>query len=329
MPKFGYLLPTREIVLSSENETSLTAKTETEVIGLARRAEALGIDGVWVGDSVLAKPRLEPLSTLAAIASVTDAVDLGTAVYLPTLRNPVHVAHLTATIDQISGGRLGLGIGVGIGADVQREYENLGIDFDTRGARMDELLEIVNGLWEGDPVSFAGEFFDLEQASIGFGPTRKPPIYIPTAAFDPSEGFPISIRDRLLSYGDGWLPIGVSPPAYEASLDRIHSLLREADRNPDSFEPAVYLDMVISETEADALEEVRSFYERYYPERDRLTDEAIQARGAFGPPEDVANTIDAYEDAGVENVIVRFTTRDQRTQLRRFADVVRCGSSRY
>lgn len=323
MPRFGYLLPTRGIVLSSEDETTLSAKTESEVIGLARRAEAMGLDAVWVGDSVLAKPRLEPLSTLAAIAGATDAVDLGTAVYLPTLRNPVHVAHLTATVDQLSGGRLNLGIGVGIGVDVEGEYENLGVDFGTRGARMDELLEIVTGLWEGEPVTFAGEFFDLEEASIGFGPSRKPPIYIPTAAFDPSEGFPISIRDRLVRYGGGWLPIGVSPSAYEASLERINSLLVEADRNPDAFDPALYLDVVIHEDEATALDEAREFYDRYYPAWDRLSDEEIRARGAFGPAEDVANTIEAYDEAGVETMIVRFTTPDQRTQLRRFADVVR------
>lgn len=323
MSKYGYLLPTRGVVLSSNTEATLTAKAESEVIGLARRAEAMGFDSVWVGDSVLAKPRLEPLSVLAAVAGATDAVELGTAVYLPTLRHPAHVAHMTATVDQISGGRLNLGIGVGIGPDVEREYANLGLDFGTRGARLDELLAIMTSLWNGQSVDFKGEFFRIEGASIGFGPTRDPPIYMPTAAFDPSHGFPQSIRHRLVEYGAGWLPIGVSPESYAASLERINSLLTQADRDPNTFDPAYYLDAVIAEDENTAIQEARMFYDKYYPAWDDLSDEEIRPRGAFGPVENLTTTLDAYHEAGVKNLIVRFTARDQRTQLMRFADIVR------
>lgn len=323
MPRYGYLLPTRGIVLSSEDGTTLAAKAEADVIGLARRAEAMGFASVWVGDSVLAKPRLEPLSTLAAVAVATDGIDLGTAVYLPTLRNPVHVAHMTATVDQLSGGRFGLGIGVGIGPDVEREYANLDIDFGTRGARMDELLEIVTGLWDGGRIDYDGEFFSLEDASIGFSPTRKPPVYIPTLAFDPSDGFPRAIRDRLVAHGDGWVPAGISPETYAESLTRIRSLLSEADRDAEPFDPAYYIDVVIDEDEEAAIEEARAFYDRYFPEWDRLSEAEIRSRGAFGPAENVAATLDAYDEAGVETVIVRFTARDQRDQLRRFADIIR------
>lgn len=323
MTKYGYLLPTRGIVLTSDDASTLTSKVESDVVGLARRAESMDFDSVWVGDSVLAKPRLEPLSTLAAVAMATDAVDLGTAVYLPTLRNPVHVAHLTSTVDQLSGGRLGLGIGVGIGPDVEAEYRNLDHDFGTRGARMDELLDVVTRLWEGGPVDYDGEFFQLDAASIGFSPARNPPIYIPTAAFDPSDGFPTSIRERLVAYGDGWLPIGLSPDTYATSLDRIHSILAEAGRDPDSFDPAFYLDAVIDDDETAAIEEAREFYDRYYPAWDRLSDEEVRDRGAFGSAAELAETLEAYTAAGVENLVVRFTARDQRTQLRRFTDVVR------
>lgn len=323
MPTYGYLLPTRGVVLSSDDATTLTARVESDVVGLARRAEATDFESVWVGDSVLAKPRLEPLSTLAAVAGATDAVDLGTAVYLPTLRHPVHVAHAAATVDQLSGGRLTLGIGVGIGADVEREYADLGLDFETRGARMDELLDVVTRLWEGDAVDYDGEFVQLSDASIGFCPARSPPIYVPTAAFDPSAGFPAPIRDRLVTHGDGWLPIGVSPATYAESRAAIRSLLAEAGRDPDAFDFAYYLDAVVDEDEAAALDEARAFYDRYYPAWDRLSDEEIRARGAFGPAATLAATLDAYEEAGVETVIVRFTARDQRAQLRRFADVVR------
>ena len=321
MPSYGYLLPTRGSVLSSDTKSTLAAKTESDVLGLARRAERSGFESVWVGDSALAKPRLEPLSTLAAVATATDAVDLGTAVYLPTLRDPVHVAHQTATVDQISGGRLSMGIGVGIGPDVEAEYATLGLDYEARGARMDELLDVVTDLWSGEAVDYDGDFFELEDASIGFEPAVKPPIYVPTAAFDPSDGFPAPIRDRLVAHGDGWLPIAVSPETYAESLVEIRRLLSEADRDPATFDAAYYLDVVIDEDEDAALQEAREFYDRYYPEWDRLSDDEIRARGSFGPAETLVDTLEAYDDAGVEKMIVRFTARDQRAQIGRFSDI--------
>lgn len=322
MPKYGYLLPTRGIVLTSDDAPTLAAKVESNILGLAQRAETIGFQSVWVGDSVLAKPRLEPLATLAGVASVTDAVDLGTAVYLPPLRDPIHVAHHTATVDQLSGGRLALGIGVGIGADVEAEYANLDLEFSTRGKRMDELLEVLTGLWTGEAVDYTGEFFQLSNASIGFEPARKPPVYIPTAAFDPTDGFPAGIRDRLVTYGDGWMPIALSPDDYAASLERVYELLEDAGRETASFDPAYYIDAVIDEDESAAIDEARDFYDRYYPAWDRLSDDEVRARGQFGPAADLVDTLDAYDEAGVETMIVRFTATDQRTQLRRFADLM-------
>jgi hypothetical protein len=103
MPSHGILLPTRASVQSSSDRPTLTARTAGDVVGLAQRIEALGFESVWVGDSVLAKPRHEPLTTLSAVAAATEAVELGTSVYLPPLRDPVHIAHQAATLDQLSG----------------------------------------------------------------------------------------------------------------------------------------------------------------------------------------------------------------------------------
>jgi hypothetical protein len=92
MASHGFLLPTRNSVMTSDDAATLTAKTNSDGVGLAERAESAGFDSVWVGDSVLAKPRHEPLTTLAALATATESVSLGTAAYLPPLRHPVHVA---------------------------------------------------------------------------------------------------------------------------------------------------------------------------------------------------------------------------------------------
>ena len=104
-PKVGYLLPTREAVMEGRPDAQ-------PLLALAEQAEALGYDSVWIGDSVLARPRHEPLTMLAAVAGRTQHVQLGTAVLLPVLRNPVLLAHQAATLDQASNGRLILGIGI-------------------------------------------------------------------------------------------------------------------------------------------------------------------------------------------------------------------------
>jgi alkanesulfonate monooxygenase SsuD/methylene tetrahydromethanopterin reductase-like flavin-dependent oxidoreductase (luciferase family) len=103
-PRIGYLLPTRERVMEGQPETG-------PLLALAERAEGLGFDSVWVGDSLLARPRHDPLTLLAAVAARTRKVHLGTAVFLPALRNPVVLAHQLATLDQISEGRLVLASG--------------------------------------------------------------------------------------------------------------------------------------------------------------------------------------------------------------------------
>src|SRR5437899_216038 len=106
MTVIGLLLPSREALLWGDSDLSF-------VVGAARRAEEAGYDSVWVGDSLLARPRGEPLALLAAVAGATSRVTLGTAVLLPLLRNPLSLAHAIATLDRLAKGRVVVGIGPG------------------------------------------------------------------------------------------------------------------------------------------------------------------------------------------------------------------------
>lgn len=331
MTSHGYLLPTRGVVFSSRSDAELTARAQSDVVGLAERAEATGFDGAWIGDSVLAKPRFEPLVTLGAVAAATDALTLGTAVYLPGLRHPVHVAHQTATLDRLSGGRLALGVGLGVRPRERAEAENLGVPFDRRGAHLNEALDIVDRLWAGESVDADGDFFDLDDASIGFGPHGDVPVYVASAALDPAEGFPRTVRERIARFGNGWLPISKSAETYAAGLEHARDALDAAGRDPDAFDPAYYQDVVVADTRAEALEKAREFYTAYYrgdPGRDEddaeaaISDEEILSNGAFGPPELVADHIERYREAGVERFVTRFVTDDQRDQLHRFSDLL-------
>jgi len=103
--EFGVLIPTREAVMSARPETA-------PLITMAERAEAAGFDSVWIGDSLTARPRHEPLTLLAAIAGRTRRVKLGTGVLLPALRSPVVLAHVVGTLDRVAEGRVILGVGI-------------------------------------------------------------------------------------------------------------------------------------------------------------------------------------------------------------------------
>src|SRR5258705_9050530 len=144
--RIGVLIPTRGVVMESArrppNEACWT---------MARHADEAGYDAVWVGDSIVAKPRLEPLTTLAYLAGITTRVRLGTAVLLPALRHPVVLAHQIANVDQISRGRVVLGLGVGWSLpSAEREWAACGADHKRRVRRLEEHVERWHERFAGD-----------------------------------------------------------------------------------------------------------------------------------------------------------------------------------
>ena len=172
-PRIGYLLPTREKVMGGHPETG-------PLLALAERAESLGYDSLWVGDSITARPRHEPLSLLAAVAARTKKAELGTAVLLPALRNPVVLAHQIATLDQISEGRFILGVGIASDVpNIRAEFVACGVPFEKRVGRMLEGLRLMRALWTGEPVTWNGRW-DVENGTVGPTPHRAggPPIWI-------------------------------------------------------------------------------------------------------------------------------------------------------
>jgi len=323
MATHGFLLPTRLSVMASETPSTLAAKTESDIVSLAGRAESLGLDSVWVGDSVLAKPRQEPLTTLATIAGATESVLLGTGVYLPPLRDPVNVAHLTATVDQLSGGRLCLGVGTGstgtLGSSVRHEYEEMGVPWEDRGALFDEQLDVITGLWEGE-VAYDGDHLSYDGASIGFEPVRSPPVLVGSTVHE-TKGVLRAVRERIAAHGDGWFPAMASADALERAREQIDATLESAGREPDSVETVYYQDVLIADSEETALAKERAFVEEYYPGLS-ITDEELTRRGVFGPPEKVAAHVAEYEAAGVDRFVTRFPIENQRDQLQRYAAIV-------
>jgi alkanesulfonate monooxygenase SsuD/methylene tetrahydromethanopterin reductase-like flavin-dependent oxidoreductase (luciferase family) len=117
----------------------------------ARRAEAIGFPGIWVGDSLgRGRPTLDPLVELAAIAAVTERVELGIAVLQVSLRHPIELAHRVQSVQALSGNRLRLGVGSG---STRADFELLGADYDKRFRTLMSSLDIMRRAWRGEPVN--------------------------------------------------------------------------------------------------------------------------------------------------------------------------------
>src|SRR5438034_5381059 len=172
--RIGILIPTRGIIMQSARRPPVD-----ECWAMARHADAAGYDAVWVGDSVVAKPRLEPMTTLAYMAGITQRVRLGTAVLLPALRHPVILAHEIANVDQSSRGRVVLGLGVGWSLpSAEREWAACGANHKRRVRRLEQHVEVWRSLWRGEPVTYQGDDVELVDHSIGPLPWTEagPPV---------------------------------------------------------------------------------------------------------------------------------------------------------
>ncbi len=304
MIEAGILLPTREAVMSGRPDVG-------PMLAMAERAEALGFASVWVGDSLTARPRHEPLTLLAAVAARTRRVMLGSAVLLPALRHPLVLAHAVATVDRISEGRLVLGVGIaGDTPATRKEFEAAGVPFGQRAGRCVETLDICRALWHGKGVSLQGRYWTLDDVSVGPTPHRPggPPIWW-------GGGGPTALREAARS--QGWFPIDPRPELFQDGWGRVQSNAREAGRPPRDITPALYTTIVLGER-AKAQAELERFLSTYYnaPAAAMLKRQACYAGEAEGYQEWMAR----FVAAGVRHVVLRFAgASEQMAQLERAA----------
>lgn len=307
-PQLGILLPTRGLFLKGDGPPDLAA-----LFDLAQEAEAAGLDSVWVGDSLISKPRLEPLSTLAAVAMRTQRIKLGTAVLLAPLRNPVQLAQMAATVDVLSGGRLTLGMGVG-GAFTEsqkEEWHTVGVQVSERGSRMAELVQICRLLWTGEEVTFKGRFYQLNGVTMAPKPSRPEGIPL-LLACHLTTGTEAQHR-RAALYGDGIISISDSPSEFAETLKRVQRYASEGGRKPDDLRAAYYMTVNVNHSPEAAWSEADDFIRRYYG-----LNFWNDKWGPFGTPEEVARRIVEYYHAGAGEIIVRFASLDPFSQFRIF-----------
>ncbi len=225
---------------------AITWAETDQLVEIARFAEELGFTGLMSGDHALYPMSLaggypysptgmppqtahteyaDMWTSFAAMAAVTSRLKFVCGVYVLPLRNPIEVAKQAATLALLSQGRFVLGAGAGW---MKEEFDIYGVDFASRGARMDEMLDILEGLWKGEPFAFKGDHFQFEEITVTPYPKGPIPVY-----FGGAKG--VALR-RAARRGAGWINTGDSAEQLLPVLDKLHALRAEYGRADQPFE---------------------------------------------------------------------------------------------
>jgi alkanesulfonate monooxygenase SsuD/methylene tetrahydromethanopterin reductase-like flavin-dependent oxidoreductase (luciferase family) len=255
------------------------------VTATLRQIAEAGVDHLCVGDHVsfFVGAGSDGLITASSLLAAQAELPVYVGLYLLPLRHPVPVARQLATIAEVAPGRLTFG--VGIGGEDPHEIEICGIDPTTRGRRTDESLRILRALAEG-PVTFDGEFFSLEDALIVPAPCPAIPLIV--------GGRSAAAVNRSARLGDGWLGIWVSPRRYGAVSDQIEGEAAKVGRDPSKFEHALNVWCGFGATREAAREPLATAMQAYY----QTPFEQFERYSPYGTPEDVAEFLSPYVDAG-------------------------------
>jgi len=285
-----------------------TGTTGAMTLDAARRAEAMGLDGLVAGDHVTFYGYgNDGLITLTAAAAVTDRIELKTAVYLLPLRHPVPVALQVAQLDQLSMGRFVLGIG--IGGEDPHEFTSSGVDPRTRGARTNESLQIIRRLWREDHVSFSGKHFQLDDVTVYPKPFRPVPIFV--------GGRSDAALVRAGRYGDGYTGIWQSVERFRQAQEVIAEAAIAAGREPAEIEPGIQFWTSV----APDRDVARGLVSRGMESTYRLGFERFERYTPYGSAAEVAERIAPYVEAGARHVNLIHVQDSAEENIERGAEV--------
>ena len=258
-----------------------------EVLAVAHHAEATGWDGVWIADHFMPNqadtsgPIGEAWTILAGLAALVPRVRLGSLVTGNTYRHPAVLAKMAAQVDVISGGRLTLGLGAGW---QQNEHEAYGIDFSTvkgRLDRLDEACAVIKGLFANDETTFEGRYYQLTNAPLAPKPVQQP---LPLLIGGGGERRTLRIAAR---HADQWNTWG-TPELLAHKIEVLERHCEAIGRDPATIHRSAQATMVLSDDP--------SVVERALA--------ADSARTIAGNAEQLRETVQAYIEAGVDELIV-------------------------
>jgi probable F420-dependent oxidoreductase len=281
----GMQLPIQTLTKTLREDWEDTA-TVADLVTVAKACDNAGFGFIGVCDHIglplndytkhMTPTWYDPVSTLSFLAAHTTQTRLLTDIYVAPYRHPLATAKTFMTLDHLSGGRVILGIGVG---HVEAEFDALGIDFKTRGARTDEAIDAVRGAFDAEYSQHAGTFYDYKEVGLSPRPVQGHiPIWI--------GGSGRAALRRAVEHGDGWIPMG-------APRDQMKELTAYARSYVDKVRPGASLDLGFMP------EWIYVGTPSWDVGPNRLT----------GPPEQVAESLRFAREVGCSVLHVRFRSR--------------------
>ena len=258
-----------------------------DLLGLARRLEETGWDGIWLPDHLLSagdrsSPYNEAWTTLAALAAIVPRIRLGVLVSANTFRHPALLAKMAASVDIISGGRLVLGLGA---AWMETEHRTYGIPFFTAGerlARLEEACQVIGRLFTSDRATFQGRYYQLHDAPLVPKPLQKPrpPLLIG------GGGERVTLR-IVAQHADEW-NVSATPTVVRQKAHLLDQYCEEIGRDPSGIRRSVFVTLALR----DALSE--SGGDNGSPRTPLIT----------GTADELKEVVREYATAGVEELIL-------------------------
>ncbi|MGZ4104406.1 MAG: TIGR03560 family F420-dependent LLM class oxidoreductase [Actinomycetota bacterium] len=273
-----------------------------EIVRIWKRAEELGYDTAWTYDHFTAvmldpaTPCLEAWTCLAALATQTRSLRIGTLVTGNTYRHPAILAKVATTVDVISGGRVEFGIGAGW---YEPEHEMFGLRFGggrERAERLDEALVVIRSLWEEAKTSFQGTHYTIHDAVAEPKPVQRPHPPITIAASGEKVMLPIVAR-----HADAWSSFG-SPDLFRRRIQMLDELARTNGRDPASIEKAVLMPAIV----ADDMEPF-AFMLTGWAAYLGVDEQEGRNWMLAGTGDEVCRQVDAFIDAGVSHIVILVT----------------------
>ena len=275
----------------------------TPVLEVARAAEQAGLDHVWVPDHLIFhRPILEATTTLSLVAGATERIGLGFGILNPTLRPVTWLAKQLSTLAALAPNRVLMG--VGLGGEYEPEFRAAGVDPRQRGKRLDEALELLPRLMNGELVEHSGLY---EVACPGLAPVASvaPPVLV--------GGRAGAALRRAARFGDAWMPMWVDAEQIEESRGRLGELAAEHGRPALGVALVAFINICTDQAagEAEAAELIRRQYGMPF--------ERVSRWALVGPVEAIAERLADYRAAGVDGFCLSPASRRPLEQVERIA----------
>jgi alkanesulfonate monooxygenase SsuD/methylene tetrahydromethanopterin reductase-like flavin-dependent oxidoreductase (luciferase family) len=287
-----------------------------QIHAVAEKAEQFGYHSLWTqeqlfGDTV----SLEPITLLTYLAAITKKIRLGVSVLVLPLHNPIRLAKVLSSVDQLSTGRIELGVGIGgaqpILSNVHHSlYPKLNISENRRIKRFVESLHVMRALWTEDRPHYDGEIFKLQGDPMQPKPAQPggPPVWFGARQ-------PNALR-RSVRYGDGWMGAGSSTSdSFKGAVITICQYLDEAKRDPASFRISKRVYILVDNNEARAEKRLREWFGQYYQNADNASKVAV-----WGSPEKCREQLEELVDAGAEHLLLNMVF-DPEEQVQALAEI--------